>query len=189
MSSLILLIISAVLSIVFINFIPMGLKKKEKAIISAAVPCISSLGLLFSLYAAIWQAVLIMALLAVSVGYVIVTRSADKDIEKFDPYTRNQVENVKQGSLESEKTLAHKEQVSAIEEREIPLVNTSLANAIPFNQDNRTIEDDISFLEERSKDKQDDEFGLEQLDVIPVLNFEEFKVEETDKEKHMILHS
>jgi hypothetical protein len=190
MSSLLLLFISAVLAIVFINIIPMGLKKKEKIIISIGAPFIGSLGLLFSLAAALWQSVLIMTLLAAGLGYVIVTRTMIEGKESFFNEPLNREKNVKVSKIEGESPFAviQKDQVS-METSILPSVHAALPNVIPSKQEILNIEDDISFLDDRNNQIQHKELEFAELNVIPVINFEELNAGVKEKETYTVLHS
>jgi hypothetical protein len=190
MISLLLLFISAVIAMVFINIIPMGLKKTEKIIISVGAPFIGSLGLLFSIFAAVWQSVLIMLLLAAALGYIIVTLTKIEGKESLFNGPLDQEINVKVSKNEPENPFALIQKDRAPTETSIlPSVHVTLPNAIPFKQDVLNIEDDISFLDARNNQIQHEELELDELNVIPVINFEDLNDGGNEKEAYTFLHS
>lgn len=181
MNSLLLLLISAVLAIVFINIIPLGLNRKEKNIVAGSSFLIGTFGMTFSLIAAPWQAVLIMLLLASSVGYIMVSRSAGISPVKG---TIRVNENLSRNPFESGKT----QETTTQQENMIltPAGEISL-NAFPNNQV-LDFEEDISFLEERNKIHTDKlpKTDFDDLPVININNNDDFNKENwiNEVEKH-----
>jgi len=163
---LILLILSSVLSVILIHFIPFGLENRQKKLISIAAPVIGSLGMAFSFIATPWQSMLVITLLAASVGYGMITRWTEiPDIEEGRPGAMGS------GDLSKSEVDNHLQETGDHAENfdlnEIPVSNT-------LNSKEIHIAEDISFLEVRNNTK----FELNDLEVIPVLNFEGPKDEE-----------
>lgn len=166
MISLLLLFLSGVLSVVLINIIPFGLGKIQKKVISITAPVIGSLGLAFSLIASTWQSVLVMSLLAVSAGYVLISRTTE-NLEFEEAISRG----IDTGYLP--KAGVHHELPKSVDQDDKPsLKEVPYSNVVsPAKQ-----AEDISFLELRNNS----EFEMSELEVIPLLNFEGTKEEIDD---------
>lgn len=163
---LILLILSSVLSVILIHFIPFGLEIRQKKLISVAVPVIGSLGIAFSFIATPWQSMLVIILLAASAGYGMITRATD--IPGIEEGSTRVMDEGDLSKLDVNNHLQKTgEQADNIDLNEIPISNT-------LNSKEIHIAEDISFLEVRNNTK----FELNDLEVIPVLNFEVPKDEE-----------
>lgn len=158
---LILLILSAVLSVLLINYIPFGLEKRQKKLISLAAPIISCIGLAFNVIAAPWQSGLVMILLAGSVSYVLITRATEIPGIVDNP--------VDAGYLPSDGKDHLQKPNDQVEDRDLNEIQISRTN-----QEETQLAEDISFLEVRNNE----EFEWSQLEVIPVLNFEGSKDQE-----------
>ncbi|UYZ20937.1 hypothetical protein [Mesobacillus jeotgali] len=163
---LIFLILSSVLSVILIHFIPFGLEIRQKKLISVAVPVIGSLGIAFSFIATPWQSMLVIILLAASAGYGIITRATG--IPRIEERTPRVMDSVDLSKSEVDNHLQETgDQAENIDLNEIPVSNT-------LNSKEIHIAEDISFLEVRNNTK----FELTDIEVIPVLNFEGPKDEE-----------
>ncbi|MEH7442345.1 hypothetical protein V7201_08480 [Bacillus sp. JJ1122] len=164
MKSLLFLLISAVLALVSIKYISLGLNGKEKIIVTVSSFLIGTFGLVFSLIAPPWQALLIMVLLASSVGYIMVSRSVGIGTVK-GPIQLNVNDKLDQNSIvsdaSSELASHQRSQISSQADEIVPKV---LANHYVTD-----LEEDISFLEERSK------LPLNEFDDIPVIHFDNQK--------------
>ncbi|WP_423407550.1 hypothetical protein AABM38_17560 [Heyndrickxia sp. MSNUG] len=164
MKSLLLLLISAVLALVWIKYISLGLNRKEKIIVILSSFLIGSFGLVFCLIAPPWQALIIMVLLAFSVGYIMVSRSVgivtvkgSEQLNVNDNLDRNTIESDNSSEIATQ-------QGSLIRSHEDEIVPKVLPNLQVID-----LEEDISFLEERNK------LPLTDFDDIPVINFESQK--------------
>ena len=160
MISLILLFLSAVLSVVLIIFIPFDLENRQKKLISVAAPVIGSLGLAFSFIASLWQSVLVMVLLAASVGYAMISRATENfETERTGYVSEMDVHPCLPTSVDQD-------------ENNNPSLNKiSFSNVVSSKEEEIRIVEDISFLEARNN---------REFEVIPVLNFEAPKEEVDD---------
>jgi hypothetical protein len=162
MKILLLFFISAVLAIVFIYFIPLRISLKEKNLVTVSTLLIGTFGVILSFIAAAWQAELIMLLLAVTAGYIIVSRSAGKNSAQVtDQLGENAGMDLnpeingadQQGTFQKGTMIIPPERKVFPDKQEIEL------------------EEDISFLEERNK-IHIDKLPLTNFDEIPVINFD-----------------
>ncbi|MBT2636346.1 hypothetical protein [Bacillus sp. ISL-39] len=164
---LILLILSSVLSVILIHFIPFGLEIRQKKLISVAAPVIGSLGIAFSFIATPWQSMLVIILLAASAGYGMITRVTETGIEEGRPRV------AETGDL-SKLDVDNHLQKTVNQGENIDLNEIPVSNTLNSKQEEIHIAEDISFLEVRNNQT----FELSDLEVIPVLNFEGSKDEE-----------
>lgn len=168
MISLLLIILSAVLSAVLINIIPFGLEKRQKKVISIIAPVIGSLGLALSLIASPWESVLVMLLLAISAGYVLISRRTE-NLESVGAISK-----VMDTDYLSKMDIQHDLPKSA--DQDDSSAEVPYSNAVSPAQQEIRMAEDISFLEVRINP----EFEMSELEVIPVLNFEGTKEEMDD---------
>ncbi|ESU30780.1 hypothetical protein G3A_20360 [Bacillus sp. 17376] len=172
MISLLLLFLSTVLSASLIFAIPFGLEKRQKKLIAVTAPAVGSLGLAFSLIVPHWQSLLVMVLMAVLAGCVIISRTT-ATLESDGAISRV----MDTGDL-SEFDIYHDLPKSIDEHENIDsaLKEISLSNAVSSKEEDIRIAEDISFLEPRNNQ----EFELSELEIIPVLNLEALKEEVDD---------
>ncbi|MEH7886774.1 hypothetical protein V7654_20935 [Bacillus sp. JJ1609] len=161
MKSLLLLLISAVLAMVLIKYIPLGLNRIEKIIVTVSSFLIGTFGLIFSMIAAPWHALLIMVLLASSIGYIMVNLSVGFAPEK-GPVRLNVNDRFNRNSIESD--LPYE---TATQQRSMIITQADeIVQKFFPNHQVIDLEEDISFLEERNK------LPLTDFDDIPVINFD-----------------
>lgn len=164
MKSLLLLLISAVLALVSIKYISLGLNRKEKIIVTVSSFLIGTFGLFFSLIAPPWQALLIIILLASSVGYLLGSRSVGivtvKGSERLNVNDRLNRDSIERDTTPEIAT----QQRSLISNQTEEIVPKLLSNHHVID-----LEEDISFLEERNK------LPLTDFDDIPVIHFDSQK--------------
>lgn len=172
MISLLLLFLSTVLSAGLIFIIPFGLEKRQKKEIVVTAPVVGSLGLAFSLIVSPWQSLLVMVLIAVSAGYVITSRTT-VNLESVGSISRV----MDTGDLT--KLDVHQDLQKSMEKDENfdPALNERhLEKAVSSKEEEIRMIEDTSFLETRNNR----EFELSELEVIPMLNFESPKEEVDD---------
>lgn len=172
MISLLLLFLSTVLSAVLIYIIPFGLEKRQKKLIAVTAPAVGSLGLAFSLIVSPWQSLLVMVLMAVSTGYLITSRT------KATLESEGAISRVMDTGILSEFDVRHDlpKSIDNDENIDSALKEIPFSNAVPSIEEEIRMAEDISFLEARNNQ----EFELSELEVIPVLNFEAPKDEVDD---------
>jgi hypothetical protein len=170
MKSLLLLLISAVLAMVLIKCVPFGLTRKEKIIVTVSSFLIGTFGWIFSLITAPLHALLIMILLAFSVGYSMVSHSVVFAPVK-GPVRLMVNDRLSWNSIEIDippETPTKESSMSITQADEI------VPKVFPNHQE-MGLEDDISFLEERNK------LPLTDFDDIPIINFDNKKDLKDDK--------
>jgi len=164
MKSLLLLLISAVLALVSIKYISLGLNRKEKIIVTVSSFLIGIFGLLVGLIAPPWQAVLIMVLLASSVGYIMVSRSVGIVTVK-GPVEIHVNARLDRNSIESDTS----PEIAAQQRSQTSTQADDIVPKVPPNHLIIDSEEDISFLEERKK------LPLTDFDDLPVIHFDHQK--------------
>lgn len=174
MERLLFLLISIVLTGIFIYAIPLGFTRIDKNILVLASSFIGAFGLISVHAADLWQVLSLMVLLGVSTGYIIVNRSSSAKVTV--PLSGRL--NSRTGQLVDE---FPSETKGIEEEKEMkPIEVFTIIN--PENEQDEelqiVIEDDILFLDERSRIH----IPAVEWDQ-PVANIERDRVREPENEK------
>jgi hypothetical protein len=161
MDRLLFLLLSIVLTVFFIYVIPLGLAKKEKNLIAVSASLIGSLSLFAYSLASLWQVLLVMVLLATSVGYIIVNRFSSMNspvplINRLNDRSlqgKNYIQNsIDMSSLQEDEALH--------DEFDQPFIEVSSVTNVFPSEDVKEFdfleEEDISFLEDRNRMKTPD---------------------------------
>ncbi|MCC3356555.1 hypothetical protein [Bacillus sp. REN16] len=179
MESLLFAIISLLLILPIIYFIPFGFTKKGKIIILISAFIVFIIGLAARTVMSVWQTGIVLILLAIGVTYILATRFGNKLFEKNE-YELGSENKVIKFELEDGIEEEMRSQVVHKEELILPTFEPSASLSIPEQTDENQLEN-TDFLDETI----DERFELEEVSEVQNELNNEIVYEEIEDKKEV----